>query len=63
LLNIALQYKPVWDKMKLTAFLGVDNVTDVKYSSFGIDYEQYAMPNFYYPMPGVTFKGGVSVEF
>jgi len=63
LLNIALQYKPVWDKIKLTAFLGVDNVTDVKYSSFGIDYEQYAMPNFYYPMPGVTFKGGVSVEF
>lgn len=63
LLNIALQYKPDWDKMKLTAFLGVDNVTDVKYSSFGIDYEQYAMPNFYYPMPGVTFKGGVSIEF
>jgi len=63
LLNIVLQYKPVWDTMKLTAFLGVDNVADVKYSSFGIDYEQYAMPNFYYPMPGVTFKGGVSVEF
>jgi len=63
LLNIALQYKPAWDKMKLTAFLGVDNVTDVKYSSFGIDYEQYAMPNFYYPMPGVTFKGGIFIEF
>ena len=63
LLNIYLQYKLVMEKLKFTAFLGVDNVADVKYSSFGIDYEQYAMPNFYYPMPGVTFKGGVSVEF
>lgn len=63
LLNIYLQYKLVMEKLKFTAFLGVDNVADVKYSSFGIDYERYAMPNFYYPMPGVTFKGGVSVEF
>ena len=49
--------------MKLTAFLGVDNVADVKYSSFGIDYEQYAMPNFIIRCPASHFKGGVSVEF
>lgn len=63
LLNVGVQYKPALDKMDLTAFLGVDNIANVKYSSFGIDYEQYAMPNFYYPMPGITFKGGVSMTF
>jgi iron complex outermembrane receptor protein len=63
LLNLNVQYKPAFDKLNLTAFLGVDNIANVKYSSFGIDYEQYSMPNFYYPMPGITFKGGVSMTF
>jgi outer membrane receptor protein involved in Fe transport len=63
LLNFNVQYKPAFDKLNLTAFLGVDNIANVKYSSFGIDYAQYSMPNFYYPMPGITFKGGVSVTF
>ena len=68
LLNVYVQYKPALDKLQLTAFLGVDNVADVKYSSFGIDYERYnspgvSYPNYYYPMPGITFKGGISFEF
>lgn len=68
LLNIYAYYKPTFGKLNLTAFLGVDNVADVKYSSFGIDYEQYSYPgvpypNFYYPMPGITFKGGIAFEF
>jgi iron complex outermembrane receptor protein len=63
LLNLSIQYKPAFDKLNLTAFLGVDNVANVQYSSFGIDYEQYAMPNFYYPMPGISVKGGVSMTF
>ena len=63
LLNFYVYYKPTFGKFNLTAFLGVDNIADVKYSSFGIDYEQFGMPNFYYPMPGITFKGGISVEF
>lgn len=63
LLNIYLNYKPTFGKLGLTAFLGVDNVADVKYSSFGLDYQQYGMENFYYPMPGITFKGGISFEF
>jgi iron complex outermembrane recepter protein len=63
LLNIYLNYKPTFGNLNLTAFLGVDNIADVKYSSFGIDYAQYGMPNFYYPMPGITFKAGLSFTF
>ena len=63
LLNCYLFYKPTLGKTVLTIFLGADNIADVKYSSFGIDYEQYSMPNFYYPMPGITFKGGITFEF
>ena len=68
LLNLYAYYKPSFGKLDLTAFLGVDNIADVKYSSFGIDYEQYWMPPFliylfYYPMPGITFKGGISLTF
>lgn len=63
LLNIYVCYKPVFGKLDFTAFLGIDNVADVKYSSFGIDYEQYWMPNFYYPMPGITLKGGLTLTF
>ena len=63
LLNIYLNYKPTFSNLNLTAFLGVDNIADVKYSSFGIDYAQYGMPNFYYPMPGITFKAGLSFTF
>lgn len=63
LLNLYLYYKPSSRKVNMTAFLGIDNIADVKYSSFGIDYAQYGMPNFYYPMPGIAFKGGLSFEF
>jgi iron complex outermembrane receptor protein len=63
LLNFYAYYKPTFGKLRLTAFFGVDNLADVKYSSFGLDYEQWGGPNFYYPMPGITFKGGLSFEF
>jgi iron complex outermembrane receptor protein len=62
LLNIYLSYKPPIEKVKMTAFFGVENLADVKYSSFGM----YGAPwsdNTYYPMPGITFKGGLSFEF
>jgi iron complex outermembrane recepter protein len=63
LLNFYINYKSTIGKLGLTAFFGVDNIADVKYSSFGIDYVQYGMENFYYPMPGRTFKAGISFEF
>ena len=63
LLNFYVHYKPTFGKLGLTVFLGVDNIVDVKYSSFGSDNAQYGMQNSYYPMPGRTFKAGISFEF
>jgi iron complex outermembrane receptor protein len=60
LLNFYAYYKPTFGKLDLTAFLGLDNIADVKYSSFGSDYGYGAS---YYPMPGITFKGGISINF
>jgi iron complex outermembrane receptor protein len=59
LLNFYLNYKPIFGKLGLTAFIGVDNIADVKYSSYGINYGT----SYYYPMPGITFKGGISFDF
>ncbi len=63
LLDFYVLYKPTIGMVQLSVFAGVENLTDTMYSSFGIDYVQYGMPNFYYPMPGRTFKGGLSFEF
>ncbi len=63
LLNFYVRWAPSFGRLNLTVFAGVENLTDAMYSSFGLDYAQYGMDNFYYPMPGRTFKGGVSFEF
>ena len=60
LLNFYAQWKYTSDRLDLTAFLGVDNIADVKYASFGSNYGYGAS---YYPMPGRTFKTGISFEF
>jgi outer membrane receptor protein involved in Fe transport len=62
LFSLYLSYKPTFGKVSLTAFFGVENLTDEKYESFGM----YGAPwsaNTYYPMPGITFKGGLSLAF
>jgi iron complex outermembrane recepter protein len=63
LLNIYLSYKPPLQKLKITAFIGVENLADVKYSSFGTFDGGSGIFNSYYPMPGITFKGGLSFDF
>jgi iron complex outermembrane receptor protein len=63
LLDIYVHYKPTFGRFNLAMFAGVENITDKEYSPFGLDYEQWGGPNFYYPMPGRTFKAGVSFEF
>ena len=63
LVDVYLQYKPALDRLSMTVFAGIENLLDEEYSSFGLDYEQWGMPNAYYPMPGRIFKGGVSFEF
>ena len=62
LYSLYLSYKTNFAKVALSAFLAAENLTDEKYSSFGM----YGAPwseNTYYPMPGITFKGGLSLAF
>jgi len=61
--NLYLFYKPTFGKFTMTAFFGVENLTDEKYSSFGSDNVSWGGVNTYYPMPGIMWKGGLSFEF
>jgi len=63
LYNLYLSYRPSFGKLKVTAFIGVENLTDEKYESFGSDNASWGGVNTYYPMPGITYKGGISFEF
>jgi iron complex outermembrane receptor protein len=60
LYNVYLFYKPSFGKVTMTAFFGVENLTDEKYSSFGSDNASWGGINTYYPMPGIMCKGGLS---
>ena len=55
LYDFFLFYRPKFDNFKISAFLGVENLTDEKHSiiSWGG----------YYPQPGITAKGGISFMF
>jgi iron complex outermembrane receptor protein len=63
LLDVYAYYKPTIGRLNMTLFAGVENLADTMYSSFGVDYAQFALDNFYYPMPGRTFKAGITFEF
>jgi iron complex outermembrane receptor protein len=66
LINLYLSYKPPFRRIHMTAFFGVENIGNVNYASFGsynVPAYGAGTPNTYYPMPGITFKGGLSFEF
>ena len=66
LYNLYLFYRPSFGKVNFTAFFGAENLTDVKYSSFGsynVPAYGTGAPNTYYPMSGITYKGGLSFVF
>jgi iron complex outermembrane receptor protein len=63
LYNLYLSYKPSIVKVNMTVFFGLENLTNVKYSSFGSDNASWGGINTYYPMPGITYKGGLSFAF
>jgi iron complex outermembrane receptor protein len=46
----------------LTAFVGVNNIFNEKYSEYGA-YSWYRRQLAYYPSPGVNFLGGLSIKF
>ncbi|MEW6334837.1 MAG: TonB-dependent receptor [Thermodesulfobacteriota bacterium] len=60
--NLLLFYRPPLNRYKISAFVGVDNLTDEKYATVGVKETAFS-PRVFYPMPGRTFKGGVSLEF
>jgi iron complex outermembrane receptor protein len=63
LYDLYLSYHASVRDVSVKAFFGVENLTDEKYSLFGSDNVSWGGINTYYPMPGITFKGGLSFEF
>ena len=55
LCNLFLYYRPTLKKLKFSAFAGVENLTDEK--------PVLIYYNGYYPLPGITVKGGISFKF
>jgi iron complex outermembrane recepter protein len=62
LYNLYIFYRPQTDQLQVSCFAGVENLTDVEYSSFGMDGGAWS-PASYYPMPGIQYKAGVSFDF
>jgi iron complex outermembrane receptor protein len=60
LYDIFLFYKPQFGRDRVTAFVGIENLTDENYATIGYDFFTQVV---YYPSPGITFKGGLSVSF
>ncbi len=61
--NLYLYYRPSMDRPELTAFLGIENITDEEYVTYGYDMAQWGAANTYCPAPGRTIKAGLSVRF
>jgi len=53
--DLFLQYRRTYNNCKISGFIGAENITDQKYDLI--------LYNGYYPYPGLTIKGGVSIEF
>jgi len=57
--SLFLRYAPESGGRKLSAFFGIENLTDEKYSTMGYE----GATNTYYPSPDITVRGGVSIGF
>ncbi|MBN2437254.1 MAG: TonB-dependent receptor [Deltaproteobacteria bacterium] len=60
--DLFLFYRPEWKRYKISAFAGVENLNNEKYAAIGVEGTAYS-PQTYYPMPEMTVKCGVSIEF
>jgi iron complex outermembrane recepter protein len=60
--DLFLFYRPVIGRYKITAFAGVENLTDELYATSGVKGTAFSAQT-YYPMPERTIKGGISFEF
>ena len=64
IVNLYLRYQPDWKMFgvaKPSVFVGVENLLNKSYSTIGFNYG----PGFeyFYPAPGINFRGGVSLYF
>lgn len=55
-------WRPQFKDRKMLVFVGIENLTDEKYATYGIDLAPWGA-NLYYPADGLIVKGGVSVNF
>lgn len=58
-----IYWRPEIKGRKVVVFAGVENLTDEKYATYGLDLITYGLDNTYYPADGLTIKSGVSVTF
>jgi iron complex outermembrane recepter protein len=63
LFNLFLTWKPTIKDYRLMAFVGVENIGNQKYSTYG--FENGFVPGglVYYPAPEITVKGGMTFYF
>ena len=60
--DLFLFYRPVIGRYKISAFAGVENLTNELYATSGVKGTAFS-PQTYYPMPERTVKCGISFEF
>ncbi|MCX5839072.1 MAG: TonB-dependent receptor [Deltaproteobacteria bacterium] len=60
--DLFLFYRPEWNRCKVSAFVGVENLNNEKYAAIGVKETAFS-PRAYYPMPERTGKCGISFEF
>ena len=60
--DLFLFYRPEWDRRRISAFVGVENLGNEKYAAIGVEGTAFS-PQAYYPTPERTIKCGVSFEF
>jgi iron complex outermembrane receptor protein len=60
--DLFLFYRPVIGRYKISAFAGVENLTNELYATSGVKGTAFS-PQTYYPMPDRTVKCGISCEF
>jgi iron complex outermembrane receptor protein len=63
LYNLYLTWKPAVNSYRLTAFAGVENIGDTKYSTYGFAAPWLPGGAAFYPVAGITYRGGLTLYF
>jgi iron complex outermembrane receptor protein len=63
LYNLYLTWKPTVGQYRITAFVGVENIADEKYSSYAFESAFVPGGAAFYPVAGINYRGGLSLQF